>query len=181
MAYNNGFPMGYQPQQIMYPQQGYPQNYQQQQQMQPMQQQMPQMPQQPVQPVQQPQQQQIQNGGFMMVPSEEIVRTYPVAPGNCVTFKIEGQPIVMEKSMGFSQLEAPRIDKYRLVREEEVQPKKEPEPEKEESSEPSTADIIRELKEHMNHDIDRIWDEIDELKSQISRPTTTKKKDSGGN
>ena len=181
MAYNNGFPMGYnQPQQIMYPQQGYPQNYQQQQQMQPMQQQMPQMSQQQVQPVQQPQQQ-IQNGGFMMVPSEEIVRTYPVAPGNCVTFKIEGQPIVMEKSMGFSQLEAPRIDKYRLVREEEVQPKKEPEPEREEPSEPSTADIIRELKEHMNHDIDRIWDEIDELKSQISKPTATKKKDSGGN
>lgn len=182
MAYNNGFPMGYQPQQIMY-QQGYPQNYQQQQ-MQPQQMQpVPQMQQlqsQQVQPVQQPQQQQIQNGGFMMVPSEEIVRTYPVAPGNCVTFKIEGQPIVMEKSMGFSQLEAPRIDKYRLVREEEVQPKKELEPEPE-KQEPSLADSIRELKEHMNHDIDRIWDEIDELKSQISKPTTAKKKDSGGN
>jgi hypothetical protein len=49
-----------------------------------------------------------------------MARSYPVAPGNCVTFKIEGKPIVMEKSMGFSQLEAPRIDRYRLVREEDA-------------------------------------------------------------
>ena len=72
------------------------------------------------QTTQQPQQnqsQQVQNGGFMMVPSEEIVKTYPVAPGNCVTFKIEGQPIVIEKSMGFSNLEAPKIERYRLVKE----------------------------------------------------------------
>lgn len=179
MAYNNGFPMGYQPQQVMY-QQGYPQNYQQQQ-MQSMQPQMPQVQPQQIQQMQpQPQQQQIQNGGFMMVPSEEIVRTYPVAPGNCVTFKIEGQPIVMEKSMGFSQLEAPRIDKYRLVREEDIEPKREPEPVKEEK-EPDVSQYINELKIQMTKDLDKIWDEIDVLKSQISKSPTTKKKDSGGN
>lgn len=82
--------------------------------------------------IQQQQQQQntvpqIQNGGFMLVPSEEFVRNYPVAPGNCVTFKIEGKPIVMEKAMGFSQLETPKIDKYRLVKEEPTSEQKAPE------------------------------------------------------
>lgn len=102
MAYNNGYPM-YSPQYSgmplpsqgmgqQYAQQGYQQGFQGQQLQ---------------QSIQQPQQ--IQNGGFMLVPSEDIARSYPVAPGNCVTFKIEGQPIVMEKSMGFSQLEAPRV------------------------------------------------------------------------
>lgn len=90
MAYNNGFyPQYYPPAQNQAFQQNYPQN------------------------------QQMQNGGFMVVPSEDMARTYPVAPGNCVTFKIEGKPIVMEKSMGFSQLEAPRVDRYRLVREDD--------------------------------------------------------------
>lgn len=46
-------------------------------------------------------QNQIQNGGFISARSEDEVLNYPVAPGNCVTFKIEGQPIVMEKAMGF--------------------------------------------------------------------------------
>ena len=71
----------------------------------------------PVQPTQQTQPQ-IQNGGFIPVPNEEIVATYPVAPGNCITFKIEGKPIVLEKSMGFSNLEAPKIERYRLVKED---------------------------------------------------------------
>ena len=59
-------------------------------------------PQQPMQQTLQQQPQDIQNGGFVSVPNEEIVNSYPVAPGKCVTFKIEGQPIVMEKSMGFA-------------------------------------------------------------------------------
>ena len=99
MAYNNGYyPPYYQPMQNQVYQQNpqaFQQNYQSQQQM--------------------------QNGGFMLVANEDIARSYPVAPGNCVTFKIEGKPIVMEKSMGFSQLEPPRVEKYRLVREEDAQ------------------------------------------------------------
>ena len=99
MAFYNSYPYpqqyGYQPQQ---PQMG---------------QQIPQMAQMPQQPTQQ-----IQNGGFLTAPNEEYVRTYPVALGNCVTFKIEGKPYVMEKSMGFSQLDSPKIEKYRLVKEE---------------------------------------------------------------
>ena len=77
----------------------------------------PQMQAPQMQQMQQPTQpQQIQNGGFIVVRSETDARNYPVAPGNCMTFKIEGQPIVIEKSMGFSQFEAPHIDVYELVK-----------------------------------------------------------------
>lgn len=131
-----------------------------------------QVPQQQVQS----QQPQIQNGGFMLVPSEDIARTYPVAPGNCVTFKIEGKPIVMEKSMGFSQLEAPRIDRYRLVREEDIQEQ----PEREPVKQVDYSQYIDELKQSFNKDMEEIWSEINDLKSQISKPIT-KKKDAGGN
>lgn len=157
------------PYQPYYPQPFYQQNYQPQ---------MQQPQQQPMQqaPIQPPQQnnQQIQNGGFMLVPSEDIVRTYPVAPGNCVTFKIEGKPIVMEKSMGFSQLEAPRIDRYRLVREEEAEIPEEP------KQEVNYSQYIDEFKEQVKEDLNKMWGEIDALRGQISKPTTTKKKDNGG-
>ena len=85
-------------------QQYYPQNYQQNYQQQA-----------------QPQQPQIQNGGFLPAPNENYVNSYPVGAGNCITFKIEGKPIVIEKSMGFSQLESPKIKRYRLVEEEEAE------------------------------------------------------------
>lgn len=62
---------------------------------------------------------QMQSGGFISVPTEQDARNYPVAPGNVITFKIENQPIVCEKAQGFSQLEGPIFNKYRLVKEEE--------------------------------------------------------------
>lgn len=111
--------------------------------------------------ISQPPQLQIQNGGFMVVPSEDIARTYPVAPGNCVTFKIEGKPIVMEKSMGFSQLEAPRIDRYRLVREEDVS--NNPETSQESPGASNSNDLINTLKT----EVKSLWDEINKLKDQI--------------
>lgn len=84
------------------------------------------------QPVQQPMQQaqqtyspainqsgaQVQNGGFVTVRSEAEARAYPVAPGTSVTFKNESAPYCYTKTMGFSQLEAPKFEKFRLVREE---------------------------------------------------------------
>jgi hypothetical protein len=93
MAYNNGYPMNYQ---------FYQPNYQFQQQ--------PQMQ----------QNMQIQNGGFISVPSEEVARNYPVAHGNSVTFKDENAPYVYTKTMGFSQLDRPIFEKYKLVREDDV-------------------------------------------------------------
>ena len=102
MAYNY-YPNYYQP---MYPQ------------IQPTYQQQPQMQ---TQPVQQPVQPQIQNGGFISVRSEQEARSYPIAPGNSVTFKDENMPYVYVKTMGFSQLDSPNFEKFRLVKEEEVQ------------------------------------------------------------
>ena len=63
---------------------------------------------------------QIQNGGFISVASEEDARRYPVAPGNSVTFKNENAPYVYTKTMGFSQLDRPLFEKFRLVKEEDI-------------------------------------------------------------
>ncbi len=79
--------------------------------------------QQAFQQAQSAQQQTIQNGGFVSVRSEIEARNYPVAPGNSVTFIDENAPYCYTKTMGFSQLDRPRFEKFRLVKEEEaVQP-----------------------------------------------------------
>ena len=103
------------------------------------------------------QQAQIQSGGFVSVPNENMVNTYPVAPGTCVTFKVEGQPIVLEKSMGFSQLEAPKVKRFRLV-EEDI-----PEDVKVENT--HDKDI-----ESLKSDIKKIWGEINAIKNRKTRP-----------
>lgn len=76
----------------------------------------------PAQPQQNSQMQpvQIQNGGFIPAPNEMYARNYPVAPGNSVTFKDESAPYVYTKTMGYNQLETPRFEKYRLVKEEDA-------------------------------------------------------------
>lgn len=99
------------------------------------------------------QQPQIQNGGFVSVRSENEARNYPVAIGNSVTFKDETEPYVYTKTMGFSQLDRPIFEKYKLVKEdaeEEIPEKKEKE-----------IDSIK-------SDILKLWGEVNELK-EISR------------
>ena len=76
-------------------------------------------------PTPQPQNQQPQNG-FVTVRSEEEARNYPVAFGNSVTFKDETAPYVYTKTMGFSQLESPHFEKYRLVKEDGSTPQEAP-------------------------------------------------------
>ena len=93
-----------------------------------------------------------------------MARTYPVAPGNCVTFKIEGKPIVMEKSMGFSQLEAPRIEKYRLVREEDA-PKEQNLPQ----NEPKQSETENESIEELKGQIKALNEEIDDIKKRLEK------------
>lgn len=73
------------------------------------------------QPQQQHQNQQIQNGGFVSVPNVEYARNYPVAPGNSVTFKIESQPYICTKTLGFSQLDQPVFEVFKLVKEDAVE------------------------------------------------------------
>lgn len=65
---------------------------------------------------QQPMQtQQIQNGGLISAPNEQYARTYPVAPGNSVTFKDESSPYVYVKTASFNQMEQPSFKIYKLV------------------------------------------------------------------
>lgn len=124
---------------------------------QPQMQQMPQMP---------PQQQQtLQNGGFVSAPNEAYARNYSVAPGNSVTFKDEFAPYVYTKTMGFSQLDRPIFEKYRLVKEE-------PEDISNVSDHKQTDDAIADIRD----EIALIWEEIEGMKN-VPKKTTTKQKD----
>ena len=65
-----------------------------------------------------------QQGLFVPVPSEQVAKSYPVAPGNSVFFKDENLPYCYVKTMSYNQLDRPTFEKYRLVKEEEpVEPK----------------------------------------------------------
>lgn len=79
-----------------------------------------------LQNMQQPQQNtqqttQIQNGGFVMVKDISEALNYPVAPGNSVTFKNENQPYIYTKTLGFSQLDQPVFETFKLVKEERTE------------------------------------------------------------
>lgn len=111
----------------------------------------------------QPQMQPQISNGFVSVRNELEARNYPVAYGNSVTFKDENAPYVYTKTMGFSQLETPRFEKYKLVREE--------------------SNLTQEgclTAEHDNlyskDEIDAIWSEIRALKSEVFKQSQSKKK-----
>lgn len=65
------------------------------------------------------QQNTIQNGGFVRVPNETAARNYPIAPGNSITFIDENAPYCYTMTMGFSQFDRPKFEKFRLVKEED--------------------------------------------------------------
>jgi len=71
-----------------------------------------------------------------------------------VTFKIEGKPIVMEKTV-FSQFEAPRIKRFRLVEEETEK--------SEETREITDIDKVK-------SDIKEIWGKLNEIENSRKNP-----------
>lgn len=91
---------------------------------------------------------QMQNTGFIPVQSEEEARAWAVAPGNSVTFKDENAPYCYTKSMGFSQLDQPKFEKYRLVKEE---------------------DPVEQKSNAQNNALNDVFDEINELKDRIQK------------
>lgn len=133
-------------------------------------------------PVQQqaPVQQQIQNGGFVSIRNEDEARNYPVALGNSITFKDESAPYIYTKTMGFSQLEMPRFEKYRLVKEDSM-PKDEKCPESPNSK--SEYDDIKSEIKSLWEEIDSIKDKLVELREEVYKPvvTTSKKKKGSAN
>lgn len=115
------------------------------------------------QPIQQPVQQPMQNGGFVIVQDENEILRYPVAHGNLITFRIENQPVVVEKSLGYSQFDTPHYERYRLI--------------KEDMPVPEAKEYL--LKNDFQNAFDGLRNEIDDLKAQISKTekTTTRKKE----
>ena len=142
MPYNNGFPIGYQQ---------YYQPYQVQQQA-------------PVQQVAQSQQTQVRQGGFVPVQSENDAKMYPVAPGNSVTFIDENSPYCYVKTMGFSQLDRPKFEKYRLVKEEEPQ-------------EEQTPQVGSGISYATKDDVDAVWTEIKTIKEKMDSFTVKETKE----
>lgn len=122
---------------------------------------------------------QVQSGGFVPVPSEEVARNYPVANGVSVTFKDENAPYVYTKTKGFSQLDVPVFERYRLVKEEDA-PVSASEPISEPKSDYATNDAIEEINSKISQikdDIDDIRKDIDLLKDQPKRVVARKKDD----
>ena len=103
------------------------------------------------------QQQQVQSP-FITVRSETEARNYPVAYGNSVTFKDENAPYVYSKTMGFSQLDKPVFEKYRLVK-EDVQEEEIP---KKECGCESLKTQITSLEERINS----LWSEVETMKKR---------------
>lgn len=135
------------------------------------QQQMPQIQQQMPQQVQQPQ---IQATNFLTVPSEEIARNYPVAPGNSITFKNENAPYVYSKTMGFSQLDRPIFEKYRLVKEDDVEPIK-ADSKSDEQTKLAEIDILKEELESLRAEVDELKKDSCKILDEINKKPSKKK------
>lgn len=110
---------------------------------------------------------QIQNGGFLPVPSEDVARNYPVAPGNSITFKNENAPYVYTKTMGFSQLDRPIFEKFKLVREDDT-----PVATQETNKEPETNNLMNESIDNIKGEIEAIWGEINAIKKSTKKPVS---------
>lgn len=153
MAYYPGY---YQQQYPMYPQ-GYAQIQQTMQQ--PIQQAQPQMQAAP----------QIQNGGFVSVRNEAEARSYNVAPGNSVTFKDENAPYIYTKTMGFSQLDRPIFEKYRLEKEETAQVAYEAQTATENTRSNDLPEYVKRSEfETVTVKIEGVLGEIDDLKRRLT-------------
>ena len=162
MAYGNYFPAPYQPNYY-----GQPNPYYQQMQNQAVMQQNQQM-QNAQQQSQQMQQSTIQQSGFVLVPSEQEARNYPVAPGNSITFKDENAPYCYVKTMGFNQLDRPTFERYRLVKEDSPVTAQ---------NAPTSADSAERSKDTayaLKSDLTAIWSELDALKDKVKAQTEKK-------
>lgn len=107
--------------------------------------------------------QQMPQNGFVSVRNEMEARNYPVAYGNSVTFKDETAPYVYTKTMGFSQLDPPVFEKYKLVKEQVEEPK-------------PTDDFS-----YFKREIESLWESVNELKEaryeRVSNKSISSKSD----
>jgi len=105
----------------------------------------------------------VQRNGFVPIPSEQDARAYPVAPGNSIMFRDESKPYCYVKTMGYSQLDQPVFEKYRLVKEDtdnsSVNAPNSP------SAEKQGKDITYAAKE----DLEAVWREIEAIKERLTK------------
>jgi hypothetical protein len=83
-----------------------------------------------------------------------------------VTFKDENAPYVYTKTQGFSQLDRPVFEKYRLVKEEEYQPQQVA------RNAPTSAEKTEQANNidyALKSDLRALWAEIDALKKRIPK------------
>lgn len=119
------------------------------------------------QPVQQTTPQQI-GVGFISVSNEQEARSYPVAPGNSITFRDENGPYIYTKTMGYSQLDRPTFEKFRLVKEEQT-PAPSPEQSADLKQAPEPAPSFPDFNPDdfaLKEDIEKLKREIEELKKE---------------
>ena len=108
--------------------------------------------------------------GFVLVQSEQEARAYPVAPGNSITFKDESGPFCYVKTMGFSQLDRPTFERYRLVKEEDAQePVSGPQ-----SGEPLTESILKGYA--TKEELAELREALEAVKAKLAAKPTAKKK-----
>lgn len=113
----------------------------------------------------------IQQSGFVLVHSEQEARSYPVAPGNSITFKDESRPYCYVKTMGFNQLDGPRFEKYRLIKEDEPQkPVNQPQASGE-------GEVIEYVTKREFGALERV---VEEIKSKVGGKDEIKSKVGGG-
>lgn len=109
-------------------------------------------------------------GGFVRVQSEQEARAYPVAPGNSITFIDESRPYCYTKSVDMSQLDRPKFDRYRLVKEEDAPaPSAQDGPVRPENG-PQTHEGsgVGKLSDYaLKTDLGPLWAEIEALKRRI--------------
>ena len=135
--------------------------------------------QQQLQNMQQPQQTpQIQNGGFVMVKDINEAMNYAVAPGNSVTFKIESQPYICTKTLGFSQLDQPIFEVFRLIKEEQTLGNvEETEQPKKVENVPLVEYMTVEEADSLKTEVRNLWAEVDFLKEYIDSDKKEDKQD----
>ena len=105
----------------------------------------------------QQQNQTIQNGGFVTVRNEEDARAYPLAHGTSITFRDETSPYIYTKTLGFSQMDSPVFEKYRLIKETPQMPQNEP---KMERTEDLPIYVTKAEFEALRDDVERLRKEL---------------------
>jgi len=100
------------------------------------------------------QQTQMQTAGCMMVPTEEEVQKYPVAPNTAMVFLLQDLSACYIKATGSSMLDAPRIQKY--VRDDQTNT-----PINVQNTQKNSPDYA------VKADIEKIQKQIDSLNEQV--------------